>query len=131
MLKSKPAERTPGETLGWVGQRLSAALIFGIVIIHLLVIHYRTPGEPITFKESVGRLDNPLFLTLWVLLLASGLYHALYGVRAIVLDFLPVQVDRTALTWSLFILGALVFAAGLLLLSPIILGKPLFGGGTG
>ncbi len=126
MIKDKPGERTLWETLGWLGQRLSAALIFSIVIIHLLVIHYRTPGAPITFKESVERLDNPLFLSLWVLLLASGLYHAVYGVRAIALDFLPVPVDRTALSWSFFLIGALVFAAGLLFLSSLVMGKPLF-----
>jgi len=122
------ARRTPlsGGTPGWLLQRLSAAIIFGILIIHLLVIEYTTPGEPITFAESVQRLQNPLFLSLWLILLGVGLYHALYGLRNVILDFFKIR-NLKALTWTLFGVGITVFGFGVFALIPLILGKPLFG----
>jgi len=122
------ARRTPllGGMLGWLLQRLSAVIIFGILVVHLLVIEYTTPGEPITFAESVQRLQNPLFPSLWLILLGAGLYHALYGLRNVILDFIKVRNQKT-LTWTLFGVGITVFGFGVFSLMPLILGKPLFG----
>ena len=115
-----------GGSPGWLLQRLSAAIAFGIIITHLLVIEYTTPGEPITFAESVQRLQNPLFLSLWLILLGAGLYHALYGLRNVILDFFKIR-NLKALTWTLFGFGIIVFGFGVFSLMPLILGRPLFG----
>ena len=121
-------QRTPlsGGMLGWLLQRLSAAVVFGILVIHLLVIEYTTPGEPITFAESVQRLQNPLFLALWFILLGVGLYHALYGLQNVILDFFKIR-NLKALAWTLFGVGIAVFGFGVFALIPLILGKSLFG----
>ncbi|MFC2012733.1 succinate dehydrogenase, hydrophobic membrane anchor protein [Chloroflexota bacterium] len=115
-----------GGAPGWLLQRISAAIAFGIIITHLLVIEYTTPGEPITFTESVQRLQNPLFPSLWLILLGAGLYHALYGLRNVILDFFKIR-NLKALTWTLFGFGIIVFVFGVFSLMPLILGKPLFG----
>ena len=122
------ARRTPllGGMLGWLLQRLSAAIIFGVLVVHLLVVEYTTPGEPITFAESVQRLQNPLFISLWLILLGAGLYHALYGLRNVILDFIKIR-NQKALTMILFGVGIAVFGFGVFALIPLILGKPLFG----
>jgi len=122
------ARRTPllGGMLGWLLQRLSAVIIFGVLVVHLLVVEYTTPGEPITFAESVQRLQNPLFSSLWLILLGAGLYHALYGLRNVILDFIKIRNQKT-LTWTLFGVGIAVFGFGVFALMPLILGKPLFG----
>jgi len=122
------ARRTPPPRgmLGWLLQRLSAVVVFGIVVTHILVIHYTTPGEPITFAESVQRLQHPLFLSLWLILLGVGLYHVLYGLRNIILDFIKVR-NQEALTSALFGVGIVAFGLGVFFLIPLILGKPLFG----
>ena len=111
--------------LGWLLQRLSATIIFAIGVTHIVVIHYTTPGEPITFAESIQRLDNPIFVVLWLLLLGAALYHILYGVRNIILDFVTVANKRT-LTQALFGIGIVIFGAGVFFLVPLVIGKPLF-----
>ena len=115
----------PRGTLGWVLQRLSAAVLFGIIIVHILTTHYTTPGEPVTFKESSERLQNPLYLCLWIALLAFGLFHALYGLRAIIIDFAPIR-NHQALSWAVIVIGLLIFGFGILFLTPFIFGKPIF-----
>ena len=111
--------------LGWLLQRLSAIIIFAILVTHIVVMHYTTPGEPITFAESIQRLDNPIFVVLWLLLLGASLYHILYGVRNIILDFVTVTNKRT-LTQALFGIGIVIFGAGVFFLVPLVIGKPLF-----
>ena len=121
-----PRTPPPGGMLGWLLQRFSAAIVFGILVVHIIVIEYSTPGEPITFAESVQRLQNPLFPSLWLILLGVGLYHAFYGLRNIILDFIKVRDPKT-LTWTLFGVGITVFGFGVFFLMPLILGKPMFG----
>jgi len=111
--------------LGWLLQRLSAIIIFAIVVTHIVVMHYTTPGEPITFAESSQRLQNPIFVVLWLLLLGTVLYHILYGIRNIILDFITVANQR-ALTQTLFGIGIAIFGAGVFFLVPFVIGKPLF-----
>lgn len=111
--------------LGWLLQRLSAIIIFAILVTHIIVIHYTTPGEPITFAESIQRLENPIFVVLWLLLLGAALYHALYGVRNILLDFVTVANKRT-LTQALFGIGIAIFGIGVFFLVPLVIGKQLF-----
>ncbi len=122
-IRNKGNGRQAG-TAGWVLQRLAGVVIFTVVSIHLAVIHYTTPGEAITFSESNGRFGTPLYAGLWLGLLAFVLYHAIYGLRGIVMDFVKVH-DPKALNLSLFFLGALVFGAGLLFALPLMLGRPL------
>ena len=111
--------------LGWLLQRLSAIIIFAILVTHIVVTHYTTPGEPITFAESIQRLDNPIFVVLWLLLLGAALYHILYGVRNIILDFVTITNKRT-LTQALFGIGIIIFGVGVFFLVPLVIGKPLF-----
>ena len=111
--------------LGWLLQRLSAIIIFAILVTHIVVMHYTTPGEPITFAESIQRLDNPFFVVLWLLLLGAALYHILYGVRNIILDFVTVT-NKRILTQALFGIGIVIFGAGVFFLVPLVIGKPLF-----
>jgi succinate dehydrogenase / fumarate reductase membrane anchor subunit len=111
-------------TLGWLLQRVAGVVVFGVVTFHLIVVHYTTPGEPITFAESNGRFGTGLYAGLWLALLAFALFHAAYGLRGILLDFVKVH-DHRALDWALVLLGALVFGAGVLFALPLILGRPL------
>jgi len=111
-------------TLGWLLQRAAGVVIFGVVTFHLIVVHYTTPGEPITFSESTGRFGTGLYTSLWLALLAFALFHAVYGLRGIVLDFVKVH-NHSALNWMLALLGLLVFGAGVLFALPLILGRSL------
>ena len=124
VFRANGSARRPVGMLGWILQRASAAVIFGIATFHLLTVHYTTPGEPISFSEASQRFGTGLYASLWLLLLAAVLFHALYGLRGILLDFVKV-VNLRALDWALTFLGLLVFGAGVIFALPLILGRPL------
>jgi succinate dehydrogenase hydrophobic anchor subunit len=55
--------------------------------LHIWFLHFAHTGEVLHFSEIIKRLGSPLFLTLDILLLTFGLYHAIYGVYSVFLDF--------------------------------------------
>lgn len=72
---------------GWFLQRVSAVLVFLLLGSHLWLLHYVYLGERITFERVVARVSTPLFFAIELGLLAAALYHALYGVRGIAIDY--------------------------------------------
>lgn len=112
----------PGDW-AWLLQRVTAALIAVILVVHLWMQHFAAVGEPITFKEVSERLRNPLFLGLDVVLLAVGLFHAINGARAIIIDFGIGPRGAVALNVSLIIVGLMIFGFGLMFLIPFLFGR--------
>lgn len=107
----------------WLLQRVTAVLIAVILIVHLWLHHFAEVGAPITFKEVSERLHNPLFLVLDVMLLAAGLFHAINGARAIILDFGIGHRGQVALNLSLLAVGIVIFGFGLIFLVPFLIGR--------
>ncbi|MEE8472625.1 MAG: hypothetical protein V3S82_05615 [Dehalococcoidia bacterium] len=101
---------------GWLAQRLAAALILVFLGIHLWVLHFAVIGERITFERVGDRLASPWFVALDLALLATILYHALYGIRGIIIDIGLGPGARAGLTWSLVLVGVAGFALGFLAL---------------
>ncbi|MFQ5826504.1 MAG: hypothetical protein ACE5IA_04010, partial [Dehalococcoidia bacterium] len=98
---------------GWLVQRLTAALIFVFLGTHFWVLHFAVIGERITFERVQERLSSPWFIALDLALLATALYHALYGIRGIIIDFGIGPKARGAISWMLVAVGVAGFALGL------------------
>ena len=106
----------------WVWQRVSGALLAVLVVLHLLVTHVLPPGGTLTFGIVSERLYRVVFVAVDVGLLGMVIFHALNGVRNVLLDF---PVSQPALRWAhrvLVGLGVGTFAYGLLALLPFIRG---------
>jgi succinate dehydrogenase hydrophobic anchor subunit len=71
----------------WLLQRISAFVLLIVLGLHIGFLHFAHGGEVLRFSEITARLGNTIFITLDVLLLIFGLYHALYGLYAIFVDF--------------------------------------------
>ncbi len=71
----------------WLFQRISAFVLLIVLGLHIWFLHYAHGGEVLRYSEIIQRLGTPVFVALDVLLLAFGLYHALYGVYSVFLDF--------------------------------------------
>ena len=71
----------------WLLQRISAFVLLIVLGLHILFLHFAHGGEVLHYSEIIKRLGTPVFITLDILLLIFGLYHALYGVYAVFLDF--------------------------------------------
>lgn len=96
----------------WVLQRISGALLVAVLGIHFWLLHYRDPGEMIIFEDVMLRLRTPGFLFLDYGLLGLTLFHALNGVRNVVLDYSVPVSSRKALTVMLWIAGVIFFGLG-------------------
>lgn len=97
-------------TWGWLLQRISGVLIFVFLGTHLWVLHYLDLGQSITFQRVQERLNFPFFIVIDLGLLAAALYHALYGIRGILLEYQWVRSPK--LPWALLGVGMVGFAVG-------------------
>jgi succinate dehydrogenase / fumarate reductase cytochrome b subunit len=113
------------ETWAWLLQRLSSIFLMFFLGAHLWVLHYATAGLSINWLTVSDRLRSPFFLFLDIGLLVLVLFHALNGVRAVVLDFSWFQQHNQVLTWIL----AVIFLSSILLGFVFLL--PFMPGGSG
>lgn len=93
----------------WIGQALSGVLLVVLLGVHLLANHFLAGGL-MTYGQVRAYLSNPWVLTLEVLFLVTVTYHALLGVRALVLDLglsprAIKRMDTILLIFGLFIVG--------------------------
>ena len=92
----------------WLFQRISAVVLLAALGLHIVFLHYVNSGEPLKYNEIILRLKTPLFISLDILLLISGIYHALYGLYAIFLDFKSGRKERI-LVFCAFVATGLAF----------------------
>ncbi len=107
----------------WLLQRVTAVLIAVIIAVHLWVQHFGVGGDPVTFAQAVGRLRNPLYLIMDLVFLIAGLFHAVNGARAVILDFGLGSRGQTALNMLSLVVGIALFVFGLIILAPFLLGR--------
>ena len=92
----------------WLLQRISAAIILVVLGLHIWFLHYAHGGEILRFTEVTLRLNSTVFLVLDSALLLFGLYHALYGLYAICVDF-GLRAKARAVLLGLFVIVGLIF----------------------
>lgn len=112
--------------VSWLMQRVTAVLVAVFIGVHIWVLHFTseaTSGSPVTFDSVRQRMASPWYMTLDFLLLASVLYHALNGVRAVLLDWGVGARSEKMLTGILFAIGVLSFGYGAYALIPFFSGK--------
>jgi succinate dehydrogenase / fumarate reductase, membrane anchor subunit len=71
----------------WFLQRISAVILVIVLGLHIGFLHFSNGGESLNYTDIMARLKTPIFISLDILLLIFGLYHALYGLYSVFLDF--------------------------------------------
>jgi succinate dehydrogenase / fumarate reductase membrane anchor subunit len=71
----------------WFLQRVSAIILLIAIGCHIGLLHFSKGGEPLNYSDIVIRLKSPFLISLDILLLIFGLYHAFYGLYSVFLDF--------------------------------------------
>ncbi len=89
----------------WLLQRISACVLLIVLGLHIWFLHIAHSGEVLHYSDVIKRLGTPVFITMDILLLIFGLYHAIYGVYSVFLDF------GFGLKTRVIVLGLLVIAA--------------------
>jgi len=70
----------------WLGQRVTAVVILVTIMVHLVLTHFVAIGQ-LSYDNIGERLAMTAVLVNDVLLLLAVTFHALNGVRMVVLDY--------------------------------------------
>lgn len=106
--------------LGWWGwQAVSGLVLLVVLSVHLIVNHFAAGGL-LTYQQIVAYLSNPWVLGLEIVFLVTVTFHALAGIRSLVLDTGISQAKARQVTAVLVVLGIAMIAYGLWLFSQIV-----------
>lgn len=104
----------------WILQRITAVLLAFFLGTHLFVLHYIDENLLINFAGVAARMKSVLYLFIDGGLLLVALYHALNGVRAVILDYFPGENARRSVTTVMWVLGIAFAILGLYTLTAFL-----------
>ena len=97
----------------------------GVVIavllgIHMVLLHLDAvlgffgvdATEPTSWQSMIARASQGIWAGIYIVLLAVVLYHALYGLRGIILELNPSVRTERIITWVFIIVGIITFIWG-------------------
>lgn len=105
-MKAEVVAAHRGGMWAWLLQRITAVLLIVCLAIHLLFTHILNIGELDSANVS-DRLANGGLTAVDLTLLAAGIFHALNGLRMVLMDYW-----FTSRTWALM-LTLVLWAVGL------------------
>ncbi|MCX8033398.1 MAG: succinate dehydrogenase, hydrophobic membrane anchor protein [Thermoleophilia bacterium] len=119
-VRSAAARAHKGGMWAWLFQRITAALLIVCLAIHLLFTHILNIGE-LGYDNVAERLAHASLTAVDIILLAAGIYHALNGLRMVLLDYWFTSRRRArVLAVTLWVVGLALMAYGTWALWPWI-----------
>jgi succinate dehydrogenase hydrophobic membrane anchor protein len=104
----------------WLFQRITAVLLIVCLAIHLILTHIANIGE-IDSANISARLANGGLTAVDIILLAAGIYHALNGLRMVLMDYwFTSRVRALVLAIGLWVVGLAAMGYGTWALWPWI-----------
>jgi succinate dehydrogenase cytochrome b556 subunit len=104
------------ETWAWLLQRFTSLFLLVFLGTHLWILHYALIGQTIDISSVASRLRSPFYLFLDFGLLVIVVFHALNGLRAVLLDFALLQKHRHWITWVLVAMGLVTVVLGIVII---------------
>jgi succinate dehydrogenase cytochrome b556 subunit len=119
-LKAEAVALHKGGMWAWLFQRITAVLLIVCLAIHLILTHILNIGE-LNYDNVANRLAHASVTVVDILLLAAGLYHALNGLRMVLMDYWFTSRKRAVtLNIVLWVVGLAFMAYGTWALWPWI-----------
>jgi succinate dehydrogenase hydrophobic membrane anchor protein len=104
----------------WLFQRITAVLLIVCLALHLIYTHILSIGD-ISYETVGDRVMHGSFTALDIILLTAGIYHALNGLRMVLMDYWFTSHKRAlALTIFLSAVGIAFLVYGVWGLWPYI-----------
>jgi len=100
-----------GGMLSWILHRISGIGLVIFIIIHIEGMFHIAKG-PKAFNDVIAMYNTPLFKVLEIFLFAAIMFHAVNGLRVILLDFASGSRYPKPLIWSTYIVTGVVFLVG-------------------
>lgn len=99
---------------------LSGVAIAVLLGIHMVVIHLDAvlglfgvdTTDPTSWEAMIARASRGIWAGLYIVLLAFVLYHALYGLRGVILEVTTSAKTERIITWSFTVIGVIAFIWG-------------------
>jgi succinate dehydrogenase / fumarate reductase membrane anchor subunit len=95
----------------WLTQRISGIILIVYLTVHFWILHYSGNHE-LNFQVIADRLHNPFWKIFDLTFLPIVLYHSLYGIYSILLDFTIFLKNSKLLSLILTIIGIVAFIIG-------------------
>lgn len=103
------------ERMAWLFTRISAVVLLGMAIFHLVYMHIALGMDAISFQLIAWRWQFPGWRLFDLCLLVFGWLHGANGMRVVIDDYVHSPVGRTvartalaAITATLIVFGAFV-----------------------
>ena len=114
--KTQPAR---GGSLAWIFQVISGVLLAGLLGAHIVTQHFVVKGGLRDYAQVLSYLSNPVVLAVESLFVVVLIWHAMLGLRAILLDFGFGPRGQAWITYGVTTLGAVTAAYSFWLIATI------------
>jgi succinate dehydrogenase / fumarate reductase membrane anchor subunit len=103
----RPPEAQPGGggSVAWILQVVSGVLLVFLLGVHIVMQHFVASGGLRDYAQVVSYLSNPVVLAVESLFVIVLIWHAMLGLRAVLLDFGPSRRGQALITWGVAGLG--------------------------
>ena len=94
----------------WILHRLTGLALVGYLVLHIWGLKAIT--NPEAYNALIASYHAPVFKVGEFLLLGAVIYHALNGLRIVLIDFVGWSPNQKRLFWTLGAVAAVLFAVG-------------------
>lgn len=116
----KQLKRERTSSWSWILQAFTGLLLVVLLGLHMVVQHFVVAGGLRRYQQVVQYISNPFVFLLEVAFLIIVTWHALLGVRAILLDLGLKPATERKWTAALTIVGLLIVGYGIWLSATIV-----------
>jgi succinate dehydrogenase cytochrome b556 subunit len=108
----RPPEAQPGGggSLTWILQVVSGVLLVLLLGVHIVMQHFVASGGLRDYAQVVSYLSNPVVVAVESLFVVVLIWHAMLGLRAVLLDFGFGRRGQALITRGVVALGAITAA---------------------
>jgi succinate dehydrogenase / fumarate reductase membrane anchor subunit len=112
-MKKNFKETSKTGAIAWLLQRISAVVLFVLLILHFVTYHFIAKGV-YPWETVVKKMQSPWFNLMQFVFLITALYHGLNGVWMIVEDYIHSKFWRLLIFCLILIGGASLLFVGML-----------------
>ncbi len=116
----KQLTRERASSWSWILQAFTGVMLVVLLGLHMVVQHFVVQGGLRNYQQVVQYISNPFVFLLEIAFLIIVTWHALLGVRAIILDLGLKPATERKVTAFLSVVGVVAVAYGIWLSATIV-----------
>ena len=116
----KQLTRERASSWSWILQAFTGVMLVVLLGLHMVVQHFVVAGGLRNYAQVVEYLSNPFVFLLEIAFLIIVTWHALLGVRAIILDLGLKPATERRVTAAMWIIGVVMVGYGIWLSATIV-----------